>query len=798
MIVSDLKSAIRGIRKKKTFFLINVLGLSIGMAACLVILHYAAFESSFDKFLPNGERLYRVRGGDRADGSQAIGQAMKASFPEIEDYVKIGRTGARGVYALGETHIRRENAFSVTSSFLNVFPYRLLQGDRSTALAEPNSIVVTESTARTYFGSADPMGKTLRFNGAANYKITGVLADIPANSHLKFDLLLSWATVRARIGEAMDNSWVDWGAWTYVLLKPGTGPRAFQEKLTAFVKLKQKEVNQPESFWELYHLQPVTDIHLYSAYVYEAGENGNGNAIRLLIIVAVLIIVLAWCNYINLSTARSAERAREVGIRKVAGAGRRELIRQFLTEAGLVNLIAAGAAFLLVQMSLPAFARLTGIPADFVLWNAAGFWAALAGVLTVGTLLSGLYPAFILSGFRPASMLKDKLGPTSRGALLRKGLVVFQFAVSAGLIAGTFTIYRQVVFMVNGDLGVDYARTLVLRRPMAVADRTREDIAARTESFKAELRKIPGVGLIARSSNVPGDDVGPLFEGKKPDLPKEATIDVYEIACDPSFIPLYGLKLKAGRNFSETMGTDASAIILNETALKRLGYADPQAAVNQPYTYRNSIPLTIIGVLADYHQESLKTNYEPLALSFRGPPNGDYSIRFLTRDASGIVAGVKKAWARFYPGNPFEYFFLDEHFHRLYNADRQFLKVFGIFALLAILVACLGLFGLSLFNTLRRTKEIGIRRVLGASLAGLVVLLMKDFSKLIALSNLIAFPLFLFFIRDWLNRFAFRIGVEWWFFLVPLVLIFAVSTLVVVFHSIRISAHKPAGALRYE
>jgi putative ABC transport system permease protein len=798
MIVSDLKSAVRGFRKKWTFFLLNILGLAIGVAACLLILHHAAFELSYDKFLANGDRLFRVRGGDRADGCQAIGQALKTSFPEIEDYVKIGRTGARGIYSSGETHIRRDNAFSVTSSFLKLFSYRMLQGDPATALAEPNSIVVTESTARAYFGNGDPMGKTLRFNGAADFKITGVLADIPPNSHLRFDVLLSWATVRARVGEALDNSWVDWGAWTYVRLEPGTDPRTFQDKLTEFVKRKQKEIDQPESFWELYRLQPVTDIHLTSNYVYESGENGSGNAVRLLIIVAGLIVVIAWGNFINLSTARAVERAKEVGIRKVAGAGRPQLIRQFLVEAALVNVAAAGAALLFVRITLPAFSRLTGIPENFALWNQAPFWAGLMLGLGAGILVSGLYPAFVLSGFQPASILREKQGPSSRGVLLRKGLVVFQFMISAGLIAGTFTIFRQVSFMTSRDLGIDYKQTLVLRRPMAGADRTREAVAARTEAFKSELQKISGVERVARSSNVPGDDVGPLFEGRKPDRPKEATVDVYEIAVDPEFIPLYGLKLAAGRNFSEKMGTDAEGIILNETALKRLGYADAKSAVNQLYIYRLKIPLTIIGVLADFHQESLKTNFEPLALTYRPPASGDYSIRFRTEDTAGLIASVQNAWVRFYPGNPLDYFFLDDHFRQLYRSDRLFLKVFGIFSLLAIFVACLGLFGLSLFNTLRRTKEIGVRRILGSSLANLVALLMKDFSKLIILANLIALPLFYFVLRDWLGRYAFHIRIEWWFFLIPPALIFAISTLVIVFHSIRVWTDKPVRALRYE
>jgi len=798
MFASNVKSALRSILKKKTFSLINILGLSIGIAACLLILHYATFELSFDRFHKNADRLYRLRGGDRADSCFAVGQAMKDSFPEVIDFAKIARTGARGVYSSGELHIRQENVFSATGSFLSLFSYKMLKGDPATALAEPNSIVITESTAKTFFGDKDPMGKVLRHNGAWDYKITGVLADLPKNSHLKFDILLSWATVRSRYGEKVDSSWVVWGVWTYILLKPGTDPLAFQAKLTDFIKAKQKEINQPESFWEQYHIQPLKDIHLYSAYVYESAENGSGNAVRLLIIVAAFIVVIAWSNYINLSTALGAGRAKEVGVRKVAGAGRRHLIRQFLVEAGLVNAAATGLSVLLVQLSLASFSRLTGTPPEFIIWHNIWFWAALLFVFLGGILLSGLYPAFVLSGFQPAAVLREKLGPSSRGVLLRKGLVVFQFMISAALIAGTFTVYKQISFMTGSDLGLDYRQTLVLKRPMAITDKTREEFAARLESCKAELQKIPGVSLVSISTSVPGDDVGPINEGKKPDLPKEATVDVYEISVDQNFIPMYGLKLAAGRNFSDKMKTDATGIILNETAVKRLGYGSPKAAVDQKYIYRNTIPLMIVGVMADYHQETLKTNYEPLSLVYRPTANGDFSVRFQTKDVTGMVPGIKNVWERFFPGNPFEVFFLDDHLRQLYRSDWQFLNVFGIFSLLAIFVACLGLFGLSLFNTVQRTKEIGIRKVLGASLVGLIVLLLKDFAKLIVLAVVIAIPVFYFSFRGWLNRYAFRIGIEWWFFIIPLIMIFVISTLVVVFHSVKVSESDPVRSLRYE
>jgi len=793
-----LKNGLRAIRRKKAFSLINILGLAIGLAAFLLIVQYAVFELSFDDFHAAGDRLFRIRGGDRADSCLAIGQALKDAFPEVREFAKIGRTGARGVYSREEIHLRREHVFSATPSFLTMFSFKMLKGDPVTALSEPNAVVVTASTAKAYFGDEDAMGKVLRHNGTTDYKITGILADIPANSHLKIDLLLSWATVRNRLGEKLDNSWVDWGIWTYILLAPGADPSAFQAKLTKFIEEKQKEINQPESFWEQYYLQPVRDIHLRSAYVFEAGENGSGKAVRWLMIVAVFIVIIAWANFINLSTARAAERAKEVGIRKVAGAGRRHLVRQFLVEAALINAAASGLAILLVNLARDSFCRLTGTPAVSGLWTGAWFWGALLAGFLGGILLSGLYPAFILSGFRPAAVLREKLGPMSRGVLLRKGLVLVQFTISAVLIAGTITVYRQIAFMTKRDLGVDYARTLVVRRPPTITDKSREEFAARVESFTAELRKIPGVEMIARSTNVPGEDVGPIFEGKKPDLPKEATVDVYEIAVDQNFIPFYGLKLAAGRNFSDQMGTDATGIILNETAIKRLGYAGPEAAVDQKYIYRNTIPLTIIGVLSDYHQESLKTYFEPLSLAYRPGMNGDYSIRIVSADVKTMISRIGDVWARFFPGNPFEIVFLEDLLRRLYRPDWRFLQVFGLFSALAIFVAGLGLFGLTLFNTLQRTKEIGIRRALGSSGFGLFGLLLKDFAKLIVWANVLAFPIFYFVFGGWLARYAFRIGIPWWIIVVPMSTIFAVATLVVAFHSFKVARSSPVGSLRYE
>ena len=798
MITSYLTIAIRNFLKRKTFSLINILGLSMGMAACFLILHWAKFELSYDTFHPNLENIYRLRGGARADSSAASGAAVKEAFPEVLDYVKFIRAGSRGVYSFGDIHIRQENCYTTTNSLLDIFSFKILQGDNKTALAEPNAIIITESIAKAYFGEENPIGKALTYNGQVDYKITAVMADVPPNSSIPFDILLSWPTVTQRYGERINTDWILWGIHHYLLLKPGTNIETLQAKLDTFVKEKQNEINRPESFWEMYHLQPLKNIHLGSAFVYEMQENGSGQAVNLLMLIALLIVVIAWGNYINLSTARSVERSKEVGVRKVAGANRRQLLWQFLLEALLMNAAALGMALVVTEIALPAFNRFAGTPDSLLIWQDVRFWGALAAVLMAGSLLSGLYPALILSSFDPLTTIKQSRTPASRGHRLRKGLVVFQFMLSAVLIAASLTVYQQIRYMANADLGVDIDSTLVLKRPTALRDKTREEYESRIEAFKTELSRVPGVEKISRSTYVPGEDVGAINEGQKADLPIDATIDVYEIQVDDTYFDMYQLKFLAGRKFSREHPTDSQAVILNETARRLLQYDSPENAINTKFIYITEHTLEVIGVVDDWHQESLKQSFEPMVFIYRPANNGYYSLKLQTREPQKLLDAVNRLWDKFYPGNPIDYFFLNERYERLYTSDRQFLEMFGLFALLAIFVACLGLFGLSLFNAAQRTKEIGIRKVLGASLRGILGLLLKDFTRLIVLANLAALPLFYLYSNNWLNRYPFRIAISWWFFCIPVVVTFLIAALVVLYHSLKAATADPVKALRYE
>jgi putative ABC transport system permease protein len=797
MFMNYVRIAVRSLLKRKAFSVINVVGLTVGMTVCFLILHYAVFELSFDRFHAGLDDIYRLRGGARADSSGASAPAVKEAFPEVLEFAKLARAISRGVYSYGDKHFRMNDCFTATNSVFSVLSFEILNGERETPLAAPNSVVITESTAAKFFGAQDPVGQALLYNGRTEYKVTAVMRDVPRNSHLRFDLLLSWPTLVQRNPD-VDTSWILWGFYSYLRLRPGTDIPALQKKLDALIALKQKEVNRPESFWEEYYFQPLKDIHLRSAFTAEASENGSASAVRFLLTVALLVITIAWSNYVNLATARSSERALEVGVRKAAGAGRGQLVRQFMIESTLVNTAAVALAFAATAALLPAFSRLTGTPAGFLPGQDLRFWAGLAAIFLCGVTLSGLYPAWVLASANPAAALKEGMTPRTRGRRLRKGLVVFQFMCSAGLIAATLTVERQLAFMLNADVGAAIDKTLVLQRPLAIRDGNREEFETRLASFKTELKKVPGVVTVARSSYVPGDEVFMINEGRKADLPDEATIDVYEVQVDEDFLPMYGLKLLAGRAFSLDHPTDRGAVILNDTARRQLGYDTPAGAVGTKFIYRTEIPFQVLGVLEDYHQESLKEVYEPLVFLFNPALNGLASLRIQTPDTRGLVAKVQALWDKFYPGNPFEYFFLDDHYERQYGSDVRFLRTFGLFSLLAIFVAGLGLFGLSLFNAVQRTKEVGIRKVLGASLVEILGLFIRDFFRMILLANVVALPLFFVILDGWLKRYPFRIAIGAWFFAAPILLTVLIAVLVAAYHSVKAALADPVKALKYE
>lgn len=803
MFKNYFKTAWRNLIKHKVFSLINIFGLAIGIAACLMILQYVRFELSYDDFQEKGDRIYRVQ-LDRyneeklstrwAAGAAGIGPSLEEALPEIESFAKLTKTS--GVITYGNEKFREENMYYANDAFLPMFSYKVNGGKLAGALAEPNTAVITASAAKKYFGNQDPLGKVISRNKKVNYKITAVVADMPVNAHLKFEVLLSFSTFVNLTSTAAETSW-DWdGFYTYLLLKPGTDPKALERKIAQHVKSTRGTILKERNEGIVLNLQAVKDIHLYSNFMYEAEVNGNGQSVYFLLMIAIFIIIIAWINYINLSTARSLERAREVGVRKVMGSHRAQLIRQFLQEALLINFMAVVLAFLIILFSLPLFNSLTGSEVKFSLLKDLNFWLALVAILIGGTFLSGLYPAFVLSSFKPVEVLKGRLAKTSHGAFLRQSLVVFQFAASVALMVGTYCVYHQLNYMQSQDLGVSVEQTLIIRGPN-ITDSTYPE---RLTSFKNEMLQVSGIGKVTASTDVPGSKVGwnaggIRLVGSDPTKSNQYRV----IGIDYDFVSAYGLKVLKGRNFSHEFRTDSSAVIFNEAAIKLMGFNKPEEALNKRIEFWGD-QFTIVGVVANHHQESLQQEYD--AHIFRFIPNSDnfYSLKAEggSKNWDNIISQAKIKWTNFFPGNPFEYFFLDEHFQEQYKADKQFGKTFGLFAVLAIIVACLGLFGLVSFVTVQRTKEIGIRKISGAGVPGILVLLTKDFIKPILISFAIASPLTYFLVKKWLNNYAFKIDINLWMFILPAIMILIIAFVTISTQTLKAASANPVKSLRTE
>jgi putative ABC transport system permease protein len=805
MLRNYFKIAWRNILRHKAYAGINIIGLAIGVAACLLILQYVSFELSYENFHVNKERIYRIQ-QDRYDngklstqwaaGAYAPGNSFKDAIPEIEDYVKLLQRG-EVVTEVNNQPLKIQKMFYASESFFKIFTYPLLSGDKNTALKEPYTAAISETTAKTVFGNTNVIGKTLQLNRRDNYKITAVFKDAPVNTQLKPNLLLSYATFIKR--NLPDNNpetaWMWDGCLTYVTLRAGADPAAVEKKFPAIVEkavgVEMKKFNASVT----YHLQPLNDIHLYSHYMMEPETNGDGKTTYLLLGIALFIVVIAWVNYVNLATARAITRAKEVGIRKAIGSQRRQLIIQFLSESVVLNGLALLLAMIIVLVAIPGFNRLTGHHLSFSLFTERDFWLGLLILFVIGVFFSGMYPAFILSGFKPVEVLKGKLSSTRQSAVLRKSLVVFQFAASLFLLIGTVTVYQQIQFMRKQSLGLNVDQTLVVTPPSVGVDST---YPGRLKSFKETLQKQSAIGNVTVSTSIPGEAVGWNAGGIKLVGTDENTQKQYRvIGIDHDYIKTYGLKIIAGRAFSKDFGSENNSVIYNRKAAEQLGFNDPQQAVGKKIDFWGQ-QYTIVGVSENFHQQSLKEMYEPLILRYADGWSGYLSIKTNPGQATQTIAAVKNAWNLFFPGNTFDYFFLDDHFDNQYKADQRFGKVFSLFTGLAILVACLGLFGLASFTTLQRTKEIGIRKVLGASVAGILRLLYREFVVLLAISFLIAAPLAWFSMHKWLQDYAFRIDMQWTYFLLPFFGIIAVALITVSFQSVKAALANPVKSLRTE
>ncbi|PVD50664.1 ABC transporter permease [Terrimonas sp.] len=832
MLKSYFKTAWRNLVRNKIYSGINIFGLALGMAACFFIFQHVAFESGYDRFHANAPNIYRVPisySGSFADNGTfvtnhpALGPALKRDFPEVTDYVRIvsfatffksnymayEEEGGKGIKTFYETNI-----YFVDPSFFNVFSFPLVRGDRSTCLKDPNTVVISESVAKKYFGDKDPLNKTLISNGSFPSKVTGVFADPPENSHIKFDILFHFD------GWGNNENWT-WPEWyTYVLLAPGTDTKKMEAKFPAFIDKYLGNIMKELNFGSSFHLQPLTGIHLTSHFKKEAEINGSEQEVFFLSVIGVFILLIAWTNYINLSTAKSMERAKEVGIRKVSGAMKKQLMIQFLLESFIINVMALFVTVIIIFFTLPWFNRLVGknISEGFFtqgMGSHPSFWLYTLATFLLGAILVGAYPAFILSSFNPVKVLKGLIIKSNTNLSLRRVLLSFQFFLSIMLIAATLVVFSQLNFMRKGDLGYKTSQTLVIKLPTGF-DSTN---ASKLNYFKHEVLRAPSVINTVYTSEVPGRAIADRNTVRKSSQDKQNNINTYFISIDHDFLNTYQVPLIGGSGFSPAdssgiynlytpgiYGKDMDVkILVNEALAKGLGYKSANEALNQRIIFSfggGEYYATVKGVVKNFHQRSLKEAYDPILFYYPNYSNTlswNYaSVGVNTNDINKNLSGIESVFKKAFPGKPFESFFLDDFFNSQYKADQRLGNVFGLFASLAIVVACLGLLGLSAFIIKLRTKEIGIRKVLGAQVSSVLLLVSKDFIRLVLLSSLVALPVIYWAANEWLKNYAFHIRLSWFMFVVPPVVLLLLTLTTICLQSIKTAMANPVAALRSE
>lgn len=820
MLKNYLLTAWRNLQKNRVFSVINITGLSIGMAACLLILQYVNFELSYDQFNKNSADIYRVTNDRYQNGKliqhgtitySAIGKAMQNDFPEVTDHARVEPWG-RQVLGLQDKKIEVKKTIAVDNSMLSIFTFPFLEGDPHTALQEPYSIVLTQSIADLILDGkkdyAGLVGKQLIIGkDSMPYKVTGICKDIPENSHLPFDMLVSYNTMYAGKNggyQQADYDFKDSDFWHYVQLRHGTDYKALESKFAAFSE-RYFQGNKVSGSVEKFHLQPLAKAHLYSDFEYEIGETGSATVVWGLFIIAVFIILIAWVNYINLSTARSVERAKEVGIRKVSGATRPQLVRQFLVESFIINFFAFILAVLLVYLAQDLFNSLVQIHLGFsnLFSKGLGGYAITIGLIALlltGVLVSGFYPAFVLSSFIPAAVLKGKFSASKKGILLRKGLVIGQFAITILLITGSIVVYKQLMFLNKQELGMNMDQMLIVRPPrLTDFDST---FITKENSFKDDLKHISGVVGAATADRVAGNEMGRVFNVHRSDDNSGNHFTMRSMGIDYNYIDLYKIKLLAGRNF-ETRDYNAEfgklhTIILNESAVRMLGFHNNAEALGKQVMIYDDKKWDVIGVIQDFHQKSLRYAVEPMDLLPTYSTNAHISVKVNTTNVAATMAAIKVKYDQFFPGNIFDYYFLDERFNQQYADDKLFGKAFGLFSGLAIFIACLGLLGLSLFATTQRVKEIGVRKVLGASSGSIIYLLSRDFVRLVIIAFVIAAPLAWYIMHKWLEDFAYRISLNGWIFAIAGLLSMAIALLTIGFQALRAASANPVKSLRSE
>ena len=799
------KVVLRNISRNKLYSFLNIAGLAIGAACCILILLYVQDELSYDRFHENADRIYRVNSNftikDRnmkmATTAHVQGPMLQSEYPEVVNYVRFSGYGSPRVLRFDDKKFTEEKFLWVDHTVFDVFSFRLIKGNPKEALVKPDTVVITEAIAAKYFGRENPIGKKLRVHDDTYYTVTGVMANLPKNSYFQPDFMASFSTLKLKSSGNVAGDLVSSVNYcTYLLVRKGTDYKVLEKKFTGFVDKYLAAVLKSLGGAVKFELQPLTAIYLHSDREFELEPTGDITYIYLFSGIGLFILLLAVLNFMNLSTARSANRAKEVGLRKVVGASRPQLIRQFLGESLFLTFFALVIALILVYILLPTFNSISGKVLSTGYLSNPYLLLGLLGLFLFAGLLGGSYPAFFLSAFRPVAVLQGKFKKGAKGSALRIILVSLQFTVSIVLIIGILIINKQLNFVHNKKLGYDKDHVIALRV-------RNEETRKKIEVIKSELLRHPDISHVSASSSLPlgRNSFNAHHVGGKP---KDELIMLYTQNVDENFFDTYKIEMVRGRNFSKSYATDArESIIINEAAAKKLGWTDN--ALGKELELFMSVDslkkYKIAGVVKDYHFQSLHEKIEPLVLYNANPYGGDFnrlSIRCKPGNIRDTLAFVQAKWREFDSKYPFEFVFLDDRYESLYRAEEQLAQLFGYFTVLAIIIGCLGLFGLSTFSAEQRTKEIGIRKVVGASIPGVVVLLVREFTKWVFLAVLIAWPVGYLLMNKWLNNFAYRTTLGFDTLLLSAFLALLIALLTVAYQAVKAALANPVDSLRCE
>lgn len=802
MIKNYFITAFRNLLKNKLFSVINIVGLSIGIAACLLITIYVNYEKGYDQDIEKVDQLYRVlyervsETGEKvqfASASPNVGPAITEKFPEVQIFARANKLD--GVLSKDHISFKEDKMLWAEPNFLKLFSYKILQQSDDSLLYEPNTMLISEKAAKKYFGKENALEQTLRLNGTDEFKIIGIFKDQPSNMHYDADFLLSYINLENQLGERLKlYGWMFSGFYTYARLEEGADYHKVNEKIENLIEEELGEFMETYKLKIGYKLQPVPDIHLTSHYMHELKANGNKNSVIFLNIISWFIILIAWINFVNLLTISSIKRSSEISLRKVLGGTSRQLIKQFLLESLLINLIALLIAFGLMEALYPMFSRLTDVPMDYPVWSKIWLWQTIGIIFFVGTVLAGSYPIWGILSKKIVATLRSGFTGSKRAIFLRKALVVFQFFMATMLIAGTIAVFQQLQFLKSKEVGLNKSDILVIETPR-VGD---QDIINQRKAFKEELQKYPFVKNVSYSSVIPG--MHNMFNrGGVRRVSDEPTAGKnYRVTeVDHNFTNVYSNIFIAGRNFKDDYNADGNSVIINLAASELLGFEKPEDAINEKIYLRGEN--TVVGVIENFHQESPRLDFEPQIFRLAQRFDGYFSVKLSsTNNLKKIQKVIKSEYTNFFPGNPFDYFYLEDFYKNQYKSEVRFGEVFGVFSIIALFITSLGILSLSAFSAAQRKKEIGIRKVLGASIHKILVLLTKNYIYLLLISFILAIPIIYYALNKWLDNFANRMELTAWIFIIPIVVISVFSIITVLYQSAKAARDNPANSLRYE